>query len=323
IGSLLRRSASFYSLLTLWSPSDQGLLDRLSRDEGYHPDDLEAVVGALVWVSTHRARAKSDARKLKQLLSTLCTWENTAGTLAEALSLDLQETVAAKRVARWNVDIMIEALTNSPDLVNQMARRKEVFRQFWDKMKPPSSFTTRLVLFGGISTALCSDGAAIRFADWLRHNPGSRLYICYETGAALEARAHQLNPDALETLSGLPAEANERLALKEQSARSLRARILEHLDSEDPTAESRIVSIALPEPMTTYIMIADDEVYLTPLLETRSTETLSFALAGRAIQFRRDVTQYIFYYLNAFQRTGDAQRLIEELRSDVSLAEGA
>jgi hypothetical protein len=269
----------------------------------------------------NRQRAKSDAKKLRKLLSNLCTWENTAGALAEALGLEL-ETVAINSVARWNVDIMIEALTNSPDLVNQMARRVEVFQQFWDKMKPPSSFSKRLVLFGGISTALCDEKAADHFAAWLKNNPESRIYICYETGAALEARANQLNPERLETLSGLPAEATKRLTVKEQKARSLRARIIERLAGGGQAFESRIVSIPLPEPMTTYIMIADDQVYLTPLLETRSTETLSFALAGRARQFRRDVTQYLFYYLNAFQRTPDAKLLMADLRNEVTLTGG-
>lgn len=285
--------------------------------QGKETSDIDAVVRSLLWIRSHGPRAKSDAKKLKKLLSKLCTWEDTAGTLVEALGLELGDTVLATRVSRWNVDIMVEALTHSPDLVDQMARRIDVFQQFWDKMKPPSSFTKRLVLFGGISTALCDENAVTRYVSWLKSNPQSRMYICYETGAALLARANQLNPDRLETESGLPGEATPRLVKKERNARSLRDQILARAGGD--VLDARVIAIPLPEPMTTYIMIADDQVYLTPLLETRSTETLSFALAGRARQFRNDVAQYIYYYLNAFQPTPDAEALMTDLRSEVSL----
>ena len=79
--------------------------------------------------------------------------------------------------------MLIAALKASSEFVEDVARRKYQFQQVWDRMKPPSGFRKRLVLFGGVSSSLCNADAAVKYAEWLAINSNAQLYICYE-GAA-------------------------------------------------------------------------------------------------------------------------------------------
>ena len=215
--------------------------------------------------------------------------------------------------------MLIDALQKSRDLVEDVARRKHQFQQVWDKMKPPSAFKRRLILFGGIATVLCNDDAALRYAGWLTDNSDAHLYVCYESGPGALARAQKLDQHSLEPNSGLPTDPASRMMEKEKLVRSLEGRLRQALaDNHNEEVLSRVHFIPLRESLTTYIMIADDDVYITPLLETRSSETLSFALASKPVQFRLDVFNFVIYHLGILEHSEAAAELIRELETDIS-----
>jgi glycosyltransferase involved in cell wall biosynthesis len=57
----------------------------------FNPRDLVDARDALVWVRKRGEKAKSDARKLKQMLSETCTWKNAARAFLLALEIDLPQ----------------------------------------------------------------------------------------------------------------------------------------------------------------------------------------------------------------------------------------
>jgi glycosyltransferase involved in cell wall biosynthesis len=280
----------------------------------YQTKDVKTVSSAIIEVRNRGDKAKLDAKLLKRLLARFCTWRSTAATLASACELEVTENLADIVIARWNPEVLMDALLHSEDMVEDAARRKNHFQRLWEKMRSPASFQKRLVLFGGIATALCNDFAAQQYADWLLTYPDARLYVAYESGPAALARAKRLGKDFLETESGLPSDAEERMLMKEEKVEALRDLIVGKVREKAGNVAARINIIPLKEPLTSYIMIADDQVFITPLFEKRSSETLTFALAPKPAQFRLDVYNFVIYHLLMLEQEGSALSLIEELR---------
>ena len=286
--------------------------------DSYQPSDVETVAEALIGIKHRGEKAKSNARILKRFLKKFCTWRATAATFAMSCGLDVPESAADIVLSRWDPEVLIDALLHFEDMVDEAARRKSHFQRIWDKMKPPASFRKRLVLFGGIASALCDDHAAEQYASWLTEYPSAHLFICYESGPAALARAKRLGRDFLETDSGLSSDAEERMKMKEERVRALKDLIIQKTVEGGEHLADRITMIPLKEPVTSYIMIADEEVYITPLFERRSSDTLSFALAPKPPQFRLDVLNSIVHHLQMIEHTDEAQSLIEELKSCLS-----
>jgi len=289
-----------------------------SMEEGYsyRNEDVEAISEALISIRNRGIKAKEDARMLKKNLEGFCTWQQTALTLAEACELKVTNHLANINIERWQPDVLIDGLKNSPDIVDNASRRKNQFQQIWDKMKAPSGFTQILILFGGIANALCDKTAADRYANWLKINPDANLYICYESGPAALARARKLDERILETISGLPANAEKRMIMKEKKVLALKDLLFEILRDSSELV-SRIHFIPLSEPLTTYIMVTDDDIFVTPLLELRASETLSFALAHKPVQFRLDVFTFLIYHLTMLEGSNVAPELINLLKMKV------
>lgn len=260
---------------------------------------------------------KDDARRLKFILKNFYTWKETALTFLEACDIQIEDNSASVNLERWNPDVLIEALRNSPDIVENAARRRNQYEQIWGMMKEPSEFTQVLILFGGIASQLCDETAVQRYADWLVRNPYSRFYICYESGPSAMARAKKLNPKTLERSNGLPIDAIDRMIVKEKKVLDMMDLFIKILGDKFEIVSHRIHFIPLKEPLTTYIMISDNKIYITPLMETRSSETLSFALAHKPKQFRLDVYNFIKYHLENLEDHKISIELIKELEKKI------
>lgn len=294
---------------------------RGSMEEGssYRDEDVKSISEALINIRKRGRKAKEDAIALKKQLKVSCTWQKTALALAEACELKVTNPLATVNLERWQPDVLIDGLKNWPDIVDNASRRKNQFQQIWDKMKAPSGFTQILILFGGIASALCDKTAADRYVDWLKINPDANLYICYESGPAARARARKLDERLLETTEttvGLPVDAEKRMILKEKKVLELKDLLFGILGGSYEIT-SRIHFIPLSEPLTTYIMVTDNGIYITPLLETRSSETLSFALSVKPLQFRLDVFSFLIYHLTMLESGNVAPELINLLKKKI------
>lgn len=283
----------------------------------FQESDVKLVAIKLIDIKMKIEKAKKNAKMLKELLQKICTWENTAISVAKALNLNLTSEIINKSLDRWSPDMLINGLTHSTDLVENVARRKQQFQLIWDRMKPPSGFSKLLILFGGISSTLCDENASENYCNWLKSNPESKLFLCYESGPGALARAEKLDSQRLDTSGGLPNNAISRMIEKEKRVLNLKTLIEQHCKAEKNDYLSRFFLIPLVEPLTTYIMITDDDIYMTPLLETRSSETLSFALAKKPIQFRLDIFNFIIYHLEMIEEINGTYELIPLLRKKI------
>ncbi len=106
------------------------------------------------------------------------------------------------------------------------------------------------------------------------------------------------------------------MIMKEKKVLALKDLLFEILRDSSEIV-SRIHFIPLREALTTYIMITDNDIFITPLLEIRATETLSFALAHKPVQFRLDVFTFLIYHLTMLESSNVAPELINLLKTKI------
>lgn len=282
--------------------------------DSYRPEDLEEVARALIDVKKHESASKGDARVLKGLLKLACTWDHTALDIAKACELPVSNDVPQASLAKWTPELLIEALKKGSDVVEEASRRKEYFSHIWQRIKPPSEITKRLVIFGGVSQSLCTTDAAGSFATWLEENNGAHLYMCYEADEAAAARALRLDEKNLETQSGLPSKALERMNKKQQIVEGFSS-LLEGILGKQAEPLNRVHIIRITKPLSTYVIIADSELYLTPLFEKRASDSLSFTLAGKP-SLVQEVISSVLYHLEIVEADDrDINTLAVDLRN--------
>ena len=252
-----------------------------AQTHSHQESDIDTVAGAIIQVALKEQAAKTDSICLKRLLAfSGCTWESAARTIMEKIGVDALNEQAFTAIADWTPEVLLDALERGRDVVSGASRRKEYFERIIDGLKPPASISDRVIFFGGVSQALCAEEYLVLFTRWLEHNPTAKVFFCYEVAEAAESRAILLDESSLETESGLPAAAKERMLEKQRRVESVPKQI-EAIGSDDGIGD-RIVLVPITKPVSTYVVITDIEVYLTPLFERRASESVSFALSGRA-----------------------------------------
>jgi glycosyltransferase involved in cell wall biosynthesis len=265
----------------------------------YHDDDLDAVRRALIRIARKPVRAKENAVSLRALIGKFCSWEHTAADFCAALGVETKKTAEVLNLERWTPSFLLDAIKVRNTTVDSATRRKYQYQVLWDGLKPPSRFRRCVLLFGGVSTALSDDEAFQAYATWLVENYDAELFIAYQSGASASARAAMLDPASIAVDAGdsLPKDPVLRMTVKEARVRDFCERLKNFLSMRHPGVQERFQYSALTQPLTTYVIIADDELFVTPLMAGRAGETLSFALARRALQFPRDVLNYVIYTL--------------------------
>ncbi|HTD38528.1 MAG TPA: hypothetical protein VK669_13540 [Candidatus Limnocylindrales bacterium] len=282
----------------------------------FHPDDLSATRRALLRIARRPVRAKENAITLRQLVAKFCSWEHTAADLCSSIGVATQKTSQVLNLERWTPTFLVDAIKARNTTVDSAARRKLQYQALWDGLKPPSRIQKFVLLFGGISTALSDKDAVRHYVDWLRKNDGAELFIAYQAGAGASARARTLNPTQLNCDgTDAPVDLKKHMAAKELRSRRLCESIDNKLAGLGGNARSRFHSAPLTESLTSYVIVMDDQLLVTPLMSGRSEETLSFMLARRAQQFPRDVIHYIIYNIEKSSPSQFSERALTYLRS--------
>lgn len=290
-------------------------------DAPFQEEDIDTVAQALVEVHTRGLRAKRDAEVLATILERFCTWQHTATAVAEGCRLDVPKALASKNLERWTPDFLLSALRDSDDVVQDAARRKHLYDHLWSRLKDPIGHKRHLIIFGGVATALCGQDAAKQYAEWLSANPTAHLFVCYESGESALGRARNLDMEVLDSSNGLPSDAVPRMQVKEQRVLDLPTLIVGSTKPDQRKEQGeRIHLIPLREPLTTYVMVADDDIYVTPLLRTRSSESLSFFLAPTPVQLRLDVLRYMAHHVCLLTDNPDAAVLGTRLAEAIASA---
>lgn len=273
----------------------------------YRDEDVRAVSNALCRIARRPTRAKDNALQLKSLVEQRFSWQGAAAAFCAALNL------RTLRLSRWSSEYTFEL----PNTYSAATRRELEFRALWDGLKHPSRFRRCILLFGGISTALSDERAFSNYAEWLLNNPSAELFICYESGPAALARARELDPDEIEEAAtlDLPREPTARMQQKEQHITEFCNRLAWLLDGRDSSTAKRFGHLRVCEGLSTYVMIADDEFYLTPLMSRRSSETLTLRVAEESRQFKIDVMMYIIHTLEKQEGDEVADRVVRYLKT--------
>lgn len=271
----------------------------------FQEQDVVDVANALIATRKNYSQRKVDAANLRKLLSHVCTWEDAADSTISCMGLASEiesantNALAMLGVDRWQPKFLLDLLTRSKnEIVDEASRRKRMFEHIWQGIRSPASVKQRVILFGGVASSLCTDEAAKRFECWLKENLDAQLFVCYETGNAAQERARQLSKEKLIDDGGLPTDPKSRMDAKTEKILGLKKLIssFSHGDSMR-SVESRIHYIPINHPLTNYIICLDDDIFITPLFEMRSTETLTFMLSKRAGEFHSDILRYMQHHL--------------------------
>jgi glycosyltransferase involved in cell wall biosynthesis len=260
-------------------------------DDEFNLQDIDIISSAFQSISLNWKKNKSNARKLKSKIAPYYNWLNASRKFAKAIEIDYFEESVGEIVPN----------------------RKDHLKEILNCLRFTSIAPSRLVLFGGIASALCGDEAAKRYVDWLINKDGSQLFICYETGVSSDARAFTLDNSKLESLQGLPVNSEDRMNLKKRNVLSLQNKIKICSNNNFDLIKSRIHFIPLKLPLHNYTVIADSEIYFTPLFEKRSSITVSLQLSNSSHPLRQQILENISFHLNAADDNSSISLLRNEL----------
>ncbi len=220
----------------------------------------------------------------------------------------LTETLIRKN--KGDTSIGKEAIDEASLVVDEIAYHRETHIARLLKSLSDGSVRKTLILFGGIATKLRD---ATAYASWLRRHPDSRLFICHEGAESTHARV--LDDRRLD--DSLGSDLDIRFQKKRLEVERLRGGILAEVGL--PQDDERVVFIQLLLPLTQYIMIADNDIYLSPLLERRSSESASLLLKKKAYRrgrdFRDQLYEFMLFHLQRSSQPGpERDSLVEHIR---------
>jgi len=303
-----------------------GIDVRASATEPYYrARDLEDVTDALLDITAHKAQAKENAAYLKALIGDRCTWENTAAEFCTALGVPTRKPVHSLKVQPWSAEDFESRLKSRNTSVKAATRQQYLSQPLWDGLKSPSRYKRFLMLFGGVSTSLSDDHAFEAYTNWLTTNRDAELWICYEAGESVRKRGQGLDPSRyLSSFGTVPLDPPaatrlvlERMREKEANVKAFCERLSQHLQDRADGSANRLRSLPVNEQLTTYVIVADDELFVTPLISERSslTQTLSYHLQkAEDDDMPVSVLWYVIHNLRRITGDGAVDRAITYLK---------
>lgn len=283
---------------SLWPVDIKGSMG----EEHYSDEDVDNVANQLASISLTIKNARKSSKYLKNELS--CTWETTALQVSNGCSL------RSILIAGENPGEYVQEILKSSDAFDELvSKRKTHFEQIFERIDHQATEMNRLVLFGGISTMLREDEAIQKYAIWLIRNPNASLYMCYETGLSAKNRALTLDVNLINDGS---KNLEERMHIKEQQVLSLKDKF-EQLVGID--VFNRIYFIPLSMPLTNYTIICGNELYVTPVLHGRSSQSESIRLPSKSSPYRTQFLEYMLFHLSNNTKSGEVDALTNEINS--------
>ena len=148
----------------------------------------------------------------------------------------------------------------------------------------------RLIIVGGISTTLRSAETIRKLSVWLINNPNSKLFICHENINVAEQRAKDLR----DAIFDKPQEKKEEIRRRKiDEFEKMKISLLNTIG--DKIAEN-LHFIEVTKPLSVYITILGKVIYLTPVLDKRSSDTFTFKLTQNSLLI--EVLDYISSRIN-------------------------
>ena len=272
--------------------------------EPFSDSDVDTVSTVLVALVQRTATMKRSAVALRDMLAQY-TWKSAAVNVIEACGL------ASIFVRGQAPGEYVNKILEGDDFVEEYVTKRSIhFAHVWPELSAGAGNDRRLVLFGGISSDLRNDAAAVEYAVWLIRNGRARLFVCYETGKAAEARAASLDVRKLEERADLPATPLERMQEKEKQVVALRDALASFLSVE---IMARVYFIPINMALTNYTILTTHNLYVAPVLQRRSSETASMKLPRRRTTYRTQLLEYMMFILSQSDRSEASLELEREL----------
>jgi len=286
----------------LWPVDIKGNIGK----EHFSDEDVDNVANQLAAISLSIKNARKGSKYLKSELS--CTWETTALQISEGCSLH------SILIAGENPGEYVQKILKTSNAFDELVSKRTIhFEQIFEKIDRQAIEIERLVLFGGISTMLREDKAIQKYAIWLIRNPNASLYICYETGLSAKSRAQTLDENSLFAKNDtLPKNPEQRMYIKEQQVLSLEDKLKKLIGFD---VLNRIYFIPISMPLTNYTIICGNELYVTPVLHGRSSQSESIRLPSKPSPYRTQFLEYMLFHLNNNTKNVAVDALINEINS--------
>ncbi len=162
----------------------------------------------------------------------------------------------------------------------------------------------RIIIVGGISTTLRSEETIKKLSIWLINNPGSNLFICHENVEVAEQRARDLRDNLFEEPEQKSEEIRRR---KVDEFQRMKSHLLETIGDR---ISKNLHFIEITKPLSVYITVSGNIVYLTPVLDKRSSDTFTFKLTQTSL-----LIEVLDYISSRFADSQDNKLLLEEIES--------
>lgn len=129
--------------------------------------------------------------------------------------------------------------------------------------------------------------------------------MCYESGKAAYGRAYNLDagklPDGV-----LSNDPQKRMREKEQKVRDSYGLYSERV-------RDQVILVRIKNEVQTYIIIADEDIYCTLLLETRSSEAMTMKINNKQMEEKRKLIENMEHIIKKQELGKDEKSLIEIL----------
>jgi hypothetical protein len=205
----------------------------------------------------------------------------------------------------------VDKILGDPELeVKKMAKTADIFDNYFynERSLQLKEFVSglnkntdqRIILFGGIATDIKENVSA--FADWLQHGDTSRndLYICYESKDVVRDRKEELTPTAYDG-KDISEEAEQRKVIK------VEVFIKQLKDTVPDNIKPHIHCTEISKRLSGYIIVYGINMYFTPVLHDRSSETFTYKLRDDQRNFIVD------YMISKIDKSEDNEKLVSEL----------
>jgi len=249
---------------------------------------------------------KANALRIKEIIQSQYSWEHVSQEFCTTIEV---EDITYEPLNIGSLATELNGVESGNTFQN-ITIRKNLLIQMLDSIKG-SSENTDVIIFGGISSALITEKTYNILEHFLGSHSSNSIYFCYESGDAAIHRANLLNSEIIETESGLSSDTIKRMKEKEDKVIYFKNKF--QINTNGENWKSRCHFIEIKHPLTAYITINGDDAYLTPLFETRSSETISFSIPKQNKKSRVDVFKYMIYHLTKIEGFNNKNTLVKTL----------
>lgn len=165
-----------------------------------------------------------------------------------------------------------------------LSKRETHLKELVDSLD--SNQEERLIIVGGISTTLRSIETIRKLSIWLINNPKSKLFICHENITVARQRALDLRDNLFEK----PQDKNEEI--KRRKVDEFEKMKLNLLNTIGDDVAKNLHFIEVTKPLSIYITVSGRVIYITPVLDKRSSDTFTFKLTQSNLLI--EVLDYIY-----------------------------